>query len=217
MSSEGFEAVIFDCDGVLVDTEVITNDIWVEMAAELGAAVDPKQMMDRIRGAAMHTSMQWLAGELNRELPDDFEAVFRGRAAERFRRDLEPIAGVVELLGALQVPYCVASNGPRHKMNVSLNAAGLMPYFEDRIVSAYEVGLFKPDPGLYLAAAEGLAVESSRCAVIEDSLPGVQAGIAAGMTVFGFSQPETEGPLAAAGAITFESMFDLPRLLEQGV
>ena len=117
-------------------------------------------------------------------LPDGFEDDLRAYMAAEFESRLEPIEGAAALVEALDVPYCVVSNGPRSKMEVTLRVTGLLDHFAGRIVSAYEVGVWKPDPALFLHAARMLGVAPGRCAVVEDSGYGIAAGVAAGMQVF---------------------------------
>jgi HAD superfamily hydrolase (TIGR01509 family) len=122
------------------------------------------------------------------QVPEDFAADFarkvRAAQALRFAEGLAVIPGAFELLGGLQIPFCVATNGPREKVELTLSLTGLRPYFPEHVFSAYEVGIFKPDPGLFLHAAKALGVAPQHCAVVEDSLPGIEAGLAAGMRVF---------------------------------
>lgn len=206
-------AVIFDCDGVLVDSETIAVRLWVDMAQELGCELSFPQAMRQFKGGAMARSVAWLESQLGRSVPHDFVENFRARLGVRFERELEPVAGVETVLERLAVPYCVASNGPRAKMDVTLTVTGLMPYFESRIVSAYDMGRFKPDPGLFLAAADLLSVAAERCAVVEDSLSGIHAGVAAGMRVFAYSAREEFEAHRDAGAVPFHAMRELPALL----
>ena len=133
--------------------------------------------------------------------------------AAAFEARLRPVEGVEALLESLELPYCVASNGPREKMEVTLGTTGLLPYFQTRIVTAYEVGCWKPDPGLFLHAARMLGAAPENCIVVEDSTLGVRAGVAAGMTVFGYA-PAGGSELAEAGARPLAHMADLLRFLE---
>ena len=152
-------------------------------------------------------------------MPDSFVPAFRVRSTKVFHDHLRPIPGVeavIQTLRALSVPFCVASSGPREKIEANLGITGLLAYFQESIVSAYEVGSWKDtDPGLFLHAARTLGVAPETCAVIEDSLPGVQAGVAAGMTVFGYARDTEAETLAAAGAWVFQDMNQLPALLQE--
>ncbi|MGK5499987.1 HAD family hydrolase [Streptomyces sp. URMC 125] len=207
--------VIFDCDGVLVDSERHSAEALREMAAQEGLPLSSAAALAFIRGRKVATWVSELEERLGRNLPADFIPSFRRRAAERFDTGLEPVPRVRELLDGLRLPYCTASSAPREKILHTLGLTGLLHLFEGRIYSAYEVGAWKPDPALFLHAAREMGVPAHRCVVVEDSLVGVQAGVAAGMTVFGYAPSEngTSSALTEAGAITFESMDDLPELL----
>ena len=208
-----FEAVIFDCDGTLVDSEVLGIQVLVECVAELGLAFPLEEAVARFTGAKMADSIAIIEQRLGRPVPVDFVSEMRRRMAEIFREQLQPVEGVGSVLQSLSIPYCVASNGPREKMEVSLHVTGLLPYFQGRIFSAYDIGSWKPEPGMFLHAAQALGVAPERCAVVEDSILGVQAGKAAGMTVFGYD-PRGDGViLSEAGTQTFSSMAELLPLM----
>jgi HAD superfamily hydrolase (TIGR01509 family) len=209
-----FDAVIFDCDGVLVDSEEIAIEVWVEMAAEYGYTLSPDAALKAFRGGEMAQCVAHLETLLGHSVRDDFVPDFRARSTQRFEKELKPIPGVQSLLDRLTLPYCVASNGPFEKMEVSLRVTGLWDYFDGRIVSAYRVGSFKPLPGLFLAAADLLQVNPRRCAVVEDSLPGVEAGVAAGMSVFAICPPENSAVFEGAGARPFHHLDELFELVE---
>src|SRR5258706_9740007 len=145
--------------------------------------------MIRFRGMKLAECLAQIEAELGRELPSTFVAEFRERTATAFRNELKPVPGAMALVAALNIPMCVASSGPREKIELSLSLTGLLPYFADRIFSSYEVGSWKPDPGLFLHAARTMGVPPGSCAVVEDSLPGLRAGIAAGMRVFALQPP----------------------------
>jgi HAD superfamily hydrolase (TIGR01509 family) len=181
------DAIIFDADGTLVDSEEPGMDVMFEMALAQGVNLTRAQAYQQFRGARMAECVAWIASQLP-SLPVGFEADFtlqvRQQMDTRFRQGLEPLPGALALLQSLQQPFCVATNGPRAKVELTLGLTGLRPLLGERIFCAYEVGHFKPHPGLFLHAAQALGVLPSRCAVVEDSLPGVQAGLAAGMQVF---------------------------------
>ncbi len=191
-------AVIFDCDGTLVDSEPIGLAALAEEACAVDADAQIDDMLHLLKGQSMAHSLQAIGQRLRRALPADFEQRVRERMARVFRERLQPIPGAMELLQQLHIPYCVASNGPRHKMELTLAITGLLPLLEGRLFSAYEVGSFKPDPGLFLHAARALCVEPERCAVVEDSLAGIEAGVAAGMTVYALPAAAPLPPALAA-------------------
>jgi HAD superfamily hydrolase (TIGR01509 family) len=210
------ELVIFDCDGTLVDSEELGTSVLLEMAGELGLHLPLRETNLLFRGWQLDRCVAQIETWLGRKLPDDFVAQVRLRTRSTFEAKLKPIPGAVELVRALRLPMCVASSGPREKIELSLSLTGLLPYFKDRIFSGYELGSWKPDPGLFLHAARTLGVEPARCAVVEDSLVGVQAGIAAGMQVFAY-QPEEFEPRIPDGVRILRRLDELLPALGQTV
>jgi len=136
--------------------------------------------------------------------------------ALRFAQRLDVIPGAFELLGALQIPFCVATNGPREKVELTLGLTGLRRFFPEHIFSAYEVGIFKPDPGLFLHAAQVLGMAPEHCAVVEDSLPGIQAGLNAGMRVFSLLPAADLPPDMAERVVCIRDLTDLDSVLHTG-
>lgn len=201
-----FDAVLFDLDGTLVDSEVTAMDVLFEEGRALGLDIGRAQAHEAFRGQPMGHCVAFIAQRLPQPVTafgEDFVPAFtahiRRRQAERFRQHLRPMPGAQELLQGLRLPCCVATNGPREKAELTLGLTGLLRFFEQRLFCAYEVGSFKPDPGLFLHAARALGVRPARCAVVEDSLPGVRAGIAAGMQVF--SLTDVDATLMATGRV----------------
>ena len=208
------QLIIFDCDGVLVDSEGLMNQVWVDALAEQGLMMTVEEAIFLFRGRKMAECVADVEARLGGKLPLNFVPDYRSRTAEVFRTDLKPIPFITEALDRISIPSCVASSGPTEKINLALEVTGLLPRFEGRLFSAYEVGVWKPDPGLFLHAAKMMEVPASECIVIEDSVPGVQAGIAAGMHVLGYAAVEHDVPLLASqGAHVFRSMQDLPAML----
>ena len=183
------QAIIFDCDGTLVDSETLGNEMLVELAREHGVQIAMDEALLRFRGEKMGNSVAYLESLLGERLPPDFVPTLRARSAVAYRRRLCAIDGALELVRSLTLPMCVASSGPLEKMQLTLSITGLLPFFEGRLFSSYEIGSWKPDPALFLHAAHSLGVNPASCAVVEDSLPGVEAGIAAGMQVFALHTP----------------------------
>jgi HAD superfamily hydrolase (TIGR01509 family) len=204
------EAVIFDCDGTLVDSEVLTNTILVECAARFGLHMSVEQAVSRYVGGKMADCVADMESRLGHKLPDSFVPDFRERTAAAFRTSLQPVEGAREILANLRLPCCVASSGPPEKIKLSLEVTGLAPFFSgERIFSAYDVGFWKPDPGLFLHATQAMGVTPGHCAVVEDSLRGVEAGIAAGIPTFWF---RPYGPLPES-VVALHRLTDLPSLL----
>jgi HAD superfamily hydrolase (TIGR01509 family) len=211
----GWDAVIFDCDGVLVDSEPISCGILAEMLTEAGLPHTVEQAMERFVGRSMATCVQIIERELGRPMPTEMTEEFQRRTFEAFERELRPVAGVEEVLDWLPWAACIASSGDHAKLGTTLTATGLLPRFEGRVCSATEVARGKPHPDLFVHAARRMGAQPERCAVIEDSVLGVQAGRAAGMRVFGYSATFGAEKLEAAGAIAFHAMSELPGLLER--
>ncbi|MDJ0975075.1 MAG: HAD-IA family hydrolase [Planctomycetota bacterium] len=207
------DLVIFDCDGVLVDSEPITTRLLIDHARRLGLELDVEDALLRWKGGRLADVVAEIEERLGRSVPETFALDFRAELVVRMAEEVQAVPGILDVLDQLTYPACVASNGPRAKMNASLGATGMLERFEGRIFSAYEVGTFKPEPGLFLHAAEALGALPSRCVVIEDSVGGVTAGIAAGMAVYAYATDEHGEAMADAGATLFHAMAELPALL----
>ena len=210
-----FDLVIFDCDGVLVDSERIVNEIFCTMLNELGLALTLDDMFERFVGYSMPQCIALITEMHGAPPPDTFVRELQSREARALKERIRPIPGVAEVLKSLSLPYCVASSGEHEKIRLTLGATGLLPHFEDRIFSVVDVERPKPAPDVFLLAARRLGAEPSRCVVVEDTPAGVRAGVAAGMHVLGFSANTPEHRLKEAGAHeVFSEMRLLPQLLE---
>ncbi|WP_046496998.1 HAD family hydrolase [Streptomyces odonnellii] len=211
-----YELIIFDNDGVLVDSEPLSNTILAAYLTELGHPTSYEDSLRDYMGAAVHRVHDLIEERTGRRLPMDFDDTFHTRVFAAFERELEPVEGVVEVLGKLAVdgvPYCVASSGSHERIRVGHRKTGLDRWFEDRVVfSAQDVGRGKPAPDLFLYAAERMGVAPGRCAVVEDSPLGVAAARAAGMDVYAFTAMTSAEKLAGATAY-FSAMAELPGLL----
>jgi HAD superfamily hydrolase (TIGR01509 family) len=203
------DAVIFDCDGTLVDSEPLAFEAIAGEAELIGLALTAEKDGDLFNGQSMAGCLLAIEQRFGKRLPPGFEASMRHRMAALFRERLQPMPGALRLLQTLGVPCCVASNGPREKIELTLHITGLLPFFRDRIFSAVEVGSFKPGPGLFLHAAQALGAAPARCAVVEDSVSGVQAGLAAGMSVYALRSPQPLPRHLAARVRMLESLDEL--------
>lgn len=202
------DAVLFDCDGVLVDSERVAVECIIEFAARFGARFEFDEALVRFTGARMADNLRDIEERGKCKLPGDFEDELRSHMAVQFETRLRPIDGAAALVESLDMPYCVVSNGPRSKMEVTLRVTGLLEHFAGRIVSAYEVGVWKPDPGLFLHAARMLGTPPERCAVVEDSDYGIAAGVTAGMQVFALV-PESRSHSMPEGVVAVSSLAEL--------
>jgi len=206
--------VIFDCDGVLVDSERLTHQVVVDMLAEQGVALGFDEAVDRFIGMSMANGLVQLKALLGGELPADFLPEMGRRTRAAFRAGLTTVPGVEAVLDGLQRPFCVASNGNHAKVNFTLGHTGLLPRFTGRIFTADDVAHPKPAPDLFLLAARTLGALPAHTTVVEDTPTGVAAARAAGMRVIGFAAMTPAGRLQAAGADAIaHSMADVAALL----
>jgi HAD superfamily hydrolase (TIGR01509 family) len=209
--------VIFDCDGVLVDSEPVANRTLGNMLLELGLDLTQQQIFEHFVGYSLPHCLRVIEGMLGHAAPENFLRDLQARTFAAFKTELRATPGIEQTLDALDavgLPYCVASSGDHEKMNTTLGITGLLPRFAGRIFSVTQVAHGKPAPDIYLFAAAQMNAVPSSCAVVEDTPPGVRAGVAAGMTVFGFCAFTPAEKLRAAGAQqTFDDMQRLPQLL----
>ena len=220
-----FDLLIFDLDGVLVDSEPISCRITAAALHDLGIWLSPSEVCDRFLGLSTAAMLQEVAAEHRRcRLPEGFPEILRARILQAFEHALAPVAGVPALLDALPLERCVASSSHPERIRRSLELAGLLDRLAPHLFSASMVSAGKPAPDLFLLAAERMSATPARCLVIEDSAAGIRAGKAAGMTAFGFTggshlRPEIHVPrLRAAGAdAVFAEMAALTSLIGQMV
>ncbi len=215
----GYTLTIFDCDGVLVDSEDAANRVMVDMLAGIGFEIGLADCMARFVGKSMATVQAEVEGETGRVFPPGWTEEIRARTIETLQRErVAAIPGIREVVDAHRVagrPYCVASSGRVEKMHATLGSAGLLALFSDVLFSATMVGRGKPAPDLFLHAAAVMGHPPAACVVVEDSLPGVQAAVAAGMQVCAYAAAPYVDAAAytALGAEVFTEMGALPGLL----
>ena len=214
------DLIIFDCDGVLIDSELIACQVDAACLTEIGWPHTVEDILDRYVGRSAAAMLADIEARTGRRLPDGFPEMLRRRLAASFERDLTAIPGVAAVLDRLRCRFCVASSSAPERLRHSLSLVGLYDRFAPHIFSATEVRRGKPAPDLFLHAAERMGVAPSRCLVIEDSLAGVEAARAAGMPVLGFiggghCRPGHAQRLRQAGASTiFAEMVELAGLIE---
>jgi HAD superfamily hydrolase (TIGR01509 family) len=208
------DLVIFDCDGVLVDSERIAVRVDAIVLARLGWKLTEAEIIERFMGRSEAYMVGEIEAALGRPLPLDWDAEFAPLYREALEAELQPVEGVVEALDAISTPTCVASSSTHERLRFTLGLTGLLARFDGRIFSATDVPNGKPAPDLFLHAAASLGAEPERCAVVEDSRYGVQAARAAGMRAFGYAGGLTSADRLAGPATTvFEDMRSLPGLL----
>lgn len=209
-----FDLVIFDCDGVVVDSERISHDVFGAFMRSLGANLSEEEMHERFLGRRLAECLAVVEELTGRPVPPGALERYIVERDRVLREQVVPIDGVREVLEGLTIPYCLASSGGHDKMRITLGATNLLPFFEGRIFSANDVPCGKPAPDIFLLAAERMGVAPVRSVVIEDSVNGVLAGCAAGMTVLGFAGLTPVAKLVEAGAAeTFTHMRELSALL----
>jgi len=213
------ELVIFDCDGVLVDSEVISCRAHAETLTRHGYPITSEQVLTRFLGVSDREARQAIETELGHKLPDDFEQQVKTATLRCYADDLRLIPNIDTAIAGIDLPKCVASSGTPEKIRHGLTCAGLYDLLAPHIFSASQVKRGKPAPDLFLFAAGQMRASPERCVVIEDSIPGITGALAAGMTVLGFyggshCRPGYADTLRAAGAaLTFDDMRQLPGLI----
>jgi HAD superfamily hydrolase (TIGR01509 family) len=207
-----FSLVIFDCDGVLVDSERLAIRTEAAILSGLGWELSESEIIERFVGRSAEYMQREIEDRLGRSV--DWENDFEARYREVFERELVPVEGIGEALDQITMPTCVASSGSHEKIRISLGLAGLLDRFGDHIFSVEDVEHGKPSPDIFLYAADRMGFAPHRCAVVEDSVSGVTAALAAEMRVFAYAGGVTSAEqLSVGGAVVFHHMRELPALL----
>ncbi|MGI9642952.1 MAG: HAD family hydrolase [Acidimicrobiia bacterium] len=216
-SSEPVDLVIFDCDGVLVDSERLYVRYDTGVLNGLGWAITEDEVIERFMGRTNAYMLSEIERELGRSIEEEWrDPIARGRQ-DLFRRELTPVPGIVEALDQLDTPSCVASSSAHEMLDLVLGVTGLAERFAGRVFSGVDVDHGKPAPDLFLLAAQRMGVAPQRCLVVEDSRAGVEAARAAGMRCLGFHGGITPAAhLEGEGTVLFSSMADLPSLVASG-
>lgn len=210
------ECVLFDCDGTLVDSEVLCSKAYVHMFAHYGIELALEEVFKKYKGIKLYEIIELVNAEHGVNLPaSDLEPIFRQEVARLFDAELQPIAGARELLAQMIAPMCTVSNGPVSKMQHSLGLTDMLSYFDDRLFSGYDIQRWKPDPAIVFHAAQQMQVPVDRCILVDDSVAGAQAGIAAGIPVFYFCADPHNQPIDHPLVTTFDDLAQLPALWQQ--
>ncbi|KFK93790.1 MULTISPECIES: 6-phosphogluconate phosphatase [unclassified Serratia (in: enterobacteria)] len=210
------ECVLFDCDGTLVDSEVLCSKAYVHMFERFGITLSLEEVFKRFKGIKLYEVVEQINAEQGVNLPvSELEPVYRQEVARLFEAELQPIAGARELLAQMAAPMCTVSNGPVSKMQHSLGLTGMLSYFDDRLFSGYDIQRWKPDPAIVFHAAQQMQVPVERCILVDDSAAGAQAGIAAGIPVFYFCADPHNQPIEHPLVTMFDDLAQLPALWQQ--
>ncbi len=206
IKEKAYNLIIFDCDGTLVDSEFLSNSVVAEMIREQGIDLSDTLAYKTFSGTSMDFIIDFIEEQLGRPLDFDFEAAFRPRVQKVFEHKLQPMADVIPFLNQMSIDKCVASNGPRIKMETTLSVTGLHRYFTPNdIFSAYDIQKWKPAPDLFLHASKSKGYKPSECLVIEDSLSGVEAAKNAGIDVIAIQDAIDPESTSSLGVPVFEN------------
>ncbi|MFN5263895.1 MAG: HAD family hydrolase [Pseudanabaena sp.] len=213
------ELVIFDCDGVLVDSEIIVNRVFAETLTEAGFAITYEEVSQKFVGLSFASCLEMIEQIFGRPVPTEWLALSKEREIAALKQELQATEGIADVLKELTLPKCVASNSsPRH-IDLVLDLTGLLDHFDGKLYSCHHVDRPKPFPDVYLHAASQMGYAPESCVVIEDSVAGVKAGYAAGMRVLGYAPSDRhssyhESLLAAGAKLVFDDMRQLLDLLK---
>lgn len=209
-----YKCIIFDCDGVLVDSETISNQTMVDFANELGANITLGFALQNFVGKSLQEWMIFLEEKIGKPLPQNFEATFRQRTFKAFEEGIQSIKGVPELLNRLDIPFCVASSGPRNKIRLNLEKSGIIHHFsEENIFSCYDIQKWKPEPDIFLHAAKKMGFQIDECLVIEDSPSGIRAAKAGGFEVWALQNEHNVSRIMAEAVPVLNDMSHLGQML----
>ncbi len=208
-----YKCIIFDCDGVLIDSESISIGVLVEMANYLGANMDFYKSLITLKGKSFNFCKQLIVKKIGKPLPVHFDMDYRINTFEAFREKIKPINGIQKVLENLQQPFCVASSGPENKIRLNLELTGLLSFFEGNIFSCYAIQKWKPEPDIFLWAAKSMGFNPNECLIVEDSLSGIRAAKAGGFDVFGYTEHDYNNELCKEATKTFNSMDLLLKML----
>jgi HAD superfamily hydrolase (TIGR01509 family) len=207
------EGIIFDCDGVLVDSEPLSIKALLTLAWPYGCNISMYEGMRLFHGKSYSDCEELIRQRSKKTLASSFEEDYRKLSFSYFEKDLKPVKGVKAFINELNIPFCVASSGPPDKIRLNLKLVNLLDKFDGHIFSCYEINSWKPDPAIFLHAADKMNFSNNNSIVIEDSVPGVTAAVRGGFKVFAFANANTEKELRKAGATVFHYFEDLPKLI----
>ena len=203
--------IIFDLDGTLVDSEYLCNQAFLDLLPDLNDSVET--LAQRYRGQKLSLILTDIEQRIKHNLPKQFEMDYRQRVSELFSSQLKPMPNVIEMLASIRYATCIASSAPMKKIRQALQVSGLSIYFGDRVFSSYEVGSWKPEPGLFQHTANRMGFAPEQCVVVDDSNLGIEAALTAKMFALQY-RPHEDSPMFP-GAITFSDMLEIPKIMDE--
>ncbi|MEM8567100.1 MAG: HAD family hydrolase [Bacteroidota bacterium] len=209
------KCVIFDCDGVLVDSVDLSIKLLVQTAQAQGLNLEYNFAFERFGGSSLRSAFDYIEEQTGKPLPKSSEGQYRQMTYEVFKKELKSIDGIQYALEQLNIPFCTASGGPLEKIKLNLKLTNLIEYFEGRIFSSYEINSWKPDPGIFSHAAKKMGFRPDECLVIEDSIDGVNAALSGGFQVFGYVPSLERNNLSSFGIKLFHKMNSLPDIISE--
>ncbi|GAB5409357.1 MAG: HAD family hydrolase [Balneolaceae bacterium] len=208
-----YKCIIFDCDGVLVDSLPLSDKVMLELIRPYGISDVFEKIISNYNGGSLQASLDKIEELIGQKLPDNFVEQYRKLTYETFKKELLPVSGVNEFLKKITVPMCVASSGPRTKIIENLKTTNLLHYFGDNIVSSYEIQSWKPEPEIFLYAANKMGFKPNECVVIEDSLDGINAALKGGFNIIGLATDSTFSEMELTEAKVFKSIVEIEQFL----
>lgn len=213
--TKSYKCIIFDCDGVLVDSEELAIRTFIAMAKNHGAKVELEYALKHLKGNFLGECIRKIEAWSGKALPNEFEAQFRIRSFEIFKNELQPVKGIKKVLKNLPLPFCTASSGPQEKIRSNLTTTGLRHFFGENIFSCYDIERWKPDPAIFLYAAANMGFAPEDCLVVEDTIVGVSAAKAGGFDVFGFAELNQNDDFIGEATAVFYDMDELLPMIDK--
>ena len=206
-----YQCIIFDCDGVLVDSLSLSNRIMLELIKPFGISDEFEKVIDNYNGGSLKASLDKIEELMNKELPKNFVQKYRNLTYETFKKELQPVKGITEFIKKIDIPICVASSGPREKIIENLKTTSFLKYFRGSIFSSYDIQSWKPEPGIFIHAANKMGFKPQECVVIEDSIDGIQAALSGGFNIIGLATESNFEMMNKTQAMVFKSIPEIEK------
>lgn len=208
-----YKCIIFDCDGVLVDSLSLSNKVLLELIKPFGISNEFEKIIDNYNGASLKAILDKIEELIGEKLPENFVKEYRKTTYETFKKELEPINGAKGFLERISIPICVASSGPYEKIVENLRITNLLHHFGENVFSSYEIQSWKPEPEIFLHAAKKMGFKPQECLVIEDSLEGIKAASKGGFNIIGLATESNLAQMKKTEVKVFESMLEIEQSL----